>query len=176
MRQEYGSRKTESRNTRYYALRIAIMLIIILDTIRRMLYGARPIDLTTLIVEILVLLLIFYEIVSDRLQRWKTKRRLKTISKCMIEGRSLQDKVPTTNANQARLSEWRRQVEDWIPSTDKQLSHYSSHASASFLQDNGNMSQPACPVAPALVGVYSTLQLRLNNLRSILENPGTYLM
>src|ERR1039457_5161357 len=65
-------------------LRVLVVLLIMLDTLKRYLFdGARPIDRTMMIVELLVLLFVAYEAIVLFADRRREKRRLRDEEKCL---------------------------------------------------------------------------------------------
>jgi hypothetical protein len=153
---------------------VGIVVIVICDTLKRILYGARPIDKTTLVVELLVLALIAGEIGYKILRYFKVEHRIKRLRKKLAEGQQLQIEA-TSSRNPSE--EWATRVNGWIASTQKQLGRYSAQASLSFQHDPGAMFNPF--VADAFEAGAKTTYLRLqhclNNLRNIIETPDVYL-
>ncbi len=72
-----------------------------LDTIRRMFADMRPIDTAMLIIEVLVLLLIAYEVVigikvrrKERKRKNEIEKRVKLLRNAMSEGQKIQHSWP----------------------------------------------------------------------------------
>jgi hypothetical protein len=148
--------------------------MIICDTLKRILYGAKPIDKTMLVVELLVLALIAGEVAHKVLRYFKVKHRVKRLQEKLAEGQQLQ-----TEAVRSRgpSQEWVKQVDNWIIRTGGQLKRYSPEALLSFQHDPGAMFNPfvADHFESTAKATYLQLQHRLNNLRRIIETPDVYL-
>jgi len=162
------------RTARYYTLRIGIVVVIICETLKRILYGAKPIDKTMLVVELLVLALIAGEVGHKVLRYFKVKHRVKRLQEKLAEGQQLQTEAALSrNPSQ----EWVKQVNNWINLTEGQLKRYSPQASLSFQHDPGAMFNPfvADSFQPEAKATYLRLQHCLNNLRRIIETSDVYL-
>lgn len=160
---------------RRYSISIGIVLLAVLDTFRRILYGARPIDSTMLVVEILVLVLIAWEFVGGRFHRWKLQRRINRLFPCFTQGQQLYQNVPAVAADLAASTAWVEQVEDWTQRTSKLLASYSSKASVSFLHESGGLvNRDFHRIHTTAYAPYVQLLERLNSLRAILEKPDIY--
>jgi hypothetical protein len=138
--------------------------------------GAKLYDRTMLVIELLVFLLIAYEVFGGRLHRWKLNRRTRRARESFVKGRALQRDVPQKDSKREDVSQWRETVQNWITTTDKLLAGYSPQASASFLHDPGHMFRLAITheIAADAEHRYTRLQDCLNNLREIIENPEVY--
>jgi len=152
-------------------------MVLVCDTLRRILNGARPIDNTLLVVEILVLAFIAYEFFSGRFHRWKIHHRMKRLRERFAEGQALHHAPPWMGSASEETLAWNRKVEVWIDVTKTQLAGYSAHASMSFQHDPGREFRLAAThkLATAAELTYTRLQDCLNNLREIIENPEVYL-
>jgi hypothetical protein len=151
------------------------VLAIICDTLERILYGARPIDKTSLVVELFVLALIAYEIVSSKSHGRKLRRRLKIVYKCFVEGQALYQDLPTQGTDEQTVKAWRLRVTGWNNATNEQLCRYSQRVSASFLQDHTHRFGELHPfLAQGAQQEFRLLKDRLDNLRAIMESPDAY--
>lgn len=164
-----------------------------LDAVKRLLLdGARPIDRTILVVDLLVLLVILGEWIRSEIRerraetreraaeqrRLKAEERAEEIKKriailqgMMREGRVVQDSVPDIN-NPMRAAEWRNSVHIWTEKTRALLKSYSPQAETAFLHNSYSFIVAVTNAAPK---EYTELAERLNSLRGIIENPDVYL-
>jgi hypothetical protein len=98
--------------------------------------GVKSFDWLMLVVEILVLLLIAYEVGTTVLHRLQTKRRLASLFALMHRGQELQATVPGSGtADDQAIVAWKSSVEAWADDTNKILATYSPQASARFLHN-----------------------------------------
>jgi hypothetical protein len=155
-----------------------MVVVIVLDTLRRMIYGVRPFDILMLVVEVLVLLLIAYEVgVNVWRDRRRTRRSRKVLGQ-LTKGQKLQADAPVgSSVNNPSVVSWANTTTEWANETSALLSKYSEAASVSFLHVVGgaNSSFGFGHINPYAQHAYILLQEQLNNLRSILENPDVYL-
>ncbi len=142
-----------------------------LDTLRRLFSDVRPFEYLMLGVEVLVLLLIAYEVGSGIWHRFRRNRRSRRVHEFFSQGQMLQSGTP---GDPALVSQWLRQVEKWIIDTNGLLVRYSSQASASFLHNSGRAGMHYGGVAQDAQYGFAELQERLNNLRAIMERPDVY--
>jgi hypothetical protein len=151
-----------------------------LGTIQRMWFGATLFDRTMMVIELLVLLLIAYEVFGERLHRWKIHRRIANLRGFLASGQQIQaDAVNAAHrgAGEDTPRAWARRVTEWMRDTDAQLKSYSLQASLSFHHDPGAMFHPFVSDSfhPAAKEQYLRLQHCLNNLHQIIERPDVYL-
>jgi len=164
--------------TRHYTLRIGIVIVIICDTLKRILYGARPIDKTSLVVELLVLALITYEVGSSIWHRIRQRRRSRRVLACFVQGKALEGSAPRPEISDGTLiSNWTKSVETWSAATLKLLTRYSAEASAAFLHQSGGIESATTYNQEAAVGAretYKVLRDRLDHLHDIIKRPDVY--
>jgi len=172
-----ATRIQSKAHSRHYAIRIGLVMVITADTLRRMIYGTRPIDYVMLVVEILVLLLIFGEIAVHANRYFRHRRRSGEVLKRLIKGQKLQSESPGTSGSGSLVTPWITATKEWANQTNDLLLKYSRAASAAFLHDVGgaDVSFGFGHVNAFAQHAYVQLQTRLNNLRDILENPDVYL-
>jgi hypothetical protein len=141
-----------------------------------MLEGTRPIDLWMLIIELLVLLLIAYEVVIGVWSKVRTSRRVTTIFQYMARGQDLQAHAPPAGTDVSIPAAWVASVQEWIQQTHDFLAQYSPQAAASFIHDSGGASVQYSGVSSYSQARdwYRTLVSRINNLRRIMEKPDVY--
>jgi hypothetical protein len=139
--------------------------------------GTRPIDILMLVVEVLVVLLIFGEMAVHANRYLRHRRRSRKLLIQLLEGQKLQAEPPGTSADSPLVVPWRTATKEWADETNALLLKYSQAASAAFLHDVGgaDASFGFGHVNSSAQPDYIRLQGRLNNLRSILENPDVYL-
>jgi hypothetical protein len=146
-----------------------------LDTLRRMFCDVRPFDVLMLVVEVLVLILIAYEVGSGVWQRIRRHRRSKRVLEFFSEGQALQDDAPTTTSPIVEIPEWERRCRDWTDGTNDLLKRYSPQASAAFLLSAGGLLDwDFFGIHEGAHDTYQSLQRHLNNLRLIMERPDVY--
>jgi hypothetical protein len=146
-----------------------------LDTLRRMFCDVRPFDILMLVVEVLVLILIAYDVGSEIWQRNRRHRRLKRVLEFLSEGQALQDGAPTTASSVVEIPEWERRCQDWADGTNDLLKRYSPQASATFLLSAGGfLDWNVLRIHESAHDTYQSLQRHLNNLRLIMERPDLY--
>ncbi|MGC2755474.1 hypothetical protein [Candidatus Binatus sp.] len=163
--------------SRHYAIRIGLVLVITADTLRRMLYGSRPIDKYTLAIGIVTLLIIGAEAIIHLWRYFRIERRKKQVLNYFIQGQALQGS-PIAYENAVNIEPWREQLKTWIMTTSEFLRGCSPEACAAFLYDDAKVRDVHMQfqgVSPFVYQEFATLQQRLTNLRDILENPDVYL-
>ncbi|MGO8973760.1 MAG: hypothetical protein ACLQJ0_04945 [Steroidobacteraceae bacterium] len=137
--------------------------------------GVKPFDWLMLLVELLVLLLIAYEVVIPAFHRRRTSRRLASLLALMNRGQKIQDAVPASGTtDDLAISAWKTSVEEWLRDTHKTLVAYSPQASTIFLHDTGGTSLRYRGVAQNAHDYFVMLLARMNNLRAIMEKPEVY--
>jgi hypothetical protein len=147
-----------------------------LDTLRRMFEGSRPIDRVMLVIELLVLVLIAWEVGVGILERCEAKKRRKIVEQrrnemrdAMVEGQRLLQTVPKL---MEPIAKWASDVDAWERETQELLRSYSAQAETAFLIDTS--------FVPSTIGAipdprrYGKLMMRLQNLRAIIEKPEVY--
>jgi type II secretory pathway pseudopilin PulG len=144
--------------------------------------GARHIDVTILVVDLLVLVVIVIEWIRtesrERKQAQKASQREKLVAEriealrqLMSQGQEIQSNPPPPG--DARVDSWSKMADRWGEKTQALLRSYSAPAETSFLH-----RPPIGPTTYAHIGAqvaYSTLVARLDNLRGIIEKPDVYL-
>lgn len=149
-----------------------------IDTLRRIFFGSKPLDIIMLVVELIVLLLIAYEVSVGIKARHKEARRKKvvdsrisSIRESISQGQKLVNSVPPQGDWQ--VASWAKSVASWTTKTAELLRQYSPNTEACFLDD--------VRILRDLVGnegaqaEYLQLKARLANLRAIIENSNIYL-
>jgi hypothetical protein len=142
--------------------------------VSKMFDGVKPFDWLMLVVEILVLLLIAYEVGTTVLHRLQTKRRLASLFALMHRGQELQTTVPGSGTTDDQAVAWKSSVEAWANDTHKILATYSPQASARFLHNPVVSRGIYRGIAQNAQGYYESLMMRLENLRAIMEKPEVY--
>lgn len=95
-------------NPRRRLLYLAVVTLVILDRLRRMLAGTRPIDWVMLVVELLVLFLIAYEAAENVLHKRKMRQNISALVPFVQRGQALQTSIaeetdcPPTSIQSAR--------------------------------------------------------------------------
>ena len=140
----------------------SVVLLMMLDTLKRF-SDSTAYAISMWLMELLVLLLIAYEVVAAICRHRVVKRRLNTLFKSMEKGHKLEEDVPHPGWPSDRIS-------TWIQETQALLKSYSAQAEIAFLHDPHVIP----PNYPLPVREYHLLVTRLNNLRAIMENPEVY--
>ena len=105
---------------------LAVVLAITLDTARRIFeYGLKPIYAAMLTLEIIIVVLILYEILfgGEVLPKWKMKRRVKRLFGQVSHGQLLQQTVPPFSQTGPNVAievrgKWEQDVTSWIMNTN----------------------------------------------------------
>lgn len=147
-----------------------------LDTIRRLFAGSRPVDILMLVIEFLVLGLIAYEVLGKVRKDQRIKKRLIAMRGAMANGHSLQEAIPRGTGITDAAREWGKSVDLWVEETGRLLETYSPQAVVAFVHDPGELSKSVLagggPIADPRR--YTLLVRRLNNLKDIMEKPDVY--
>lgn len=163
-------------------LYLSIVLLIMLDTCRRMLLAdtnltepIRLIDWVMLVVEILVLVIIAAEAVYGIVKHYRIRRITKIILVFIEEGQILQGKVPRdVFVADDTIVGWNNSAQIWMDSVETFLKvKCSRHAAATFRHYIPNQ-QWSGVLLENNKKLYMDLLMRLENLQSILENPDVY--
>jgi len=144
-----------------------------LDTMRRLFAGSRPVDILMLVIEFLVLALIAYEVGGAVLGKRRTRQRLMVIRGLLVKGQALQQRAPKGPGITDARRDRGKDVDLWERETSHVLDSYSSQAVASFMYDSGIVGTVYPWVADSKH--YAGLVLHLQNLKSIMEKPDIYL-
>jgi hypothetical protein len=93
---------------------------------------AKPFDWLMLAVELLVLALIAYEVVTGVRHKRRISRRISSIFVLMQRGQALEDSAPSQTADEAITAKWIENVSAWDAETNKTLANFSPQAAASY--------------------------------------------
>ncbi len=173
----FSQRRRIYSDSRKRYIRLLIVVLIIVDTLRHIFGGdTRPIDIWMLVIELLVLIVIGAEAVIA-IKRFFTHRpKLAKITALLAKGLGLQQSAPVGHAPSGVIGEWKRSVEEWEKETIKYLESCSAQAVSVFLQEVGGGPPIAYNrVSMDAAGEFGTLRMRLANLRTIMERPEVYL-
>lgn len=165
-------------------LYIVAVVVIVLDTFRRIFVGSRPIDILMLVIELLVLMLIGFEVGTALWHKLKMRRRRSALLPYLERGQKLLSSTPEEPVvAYAGIEEWIQQVKSWTSDTRNFLDRYSSNASFAFMSTvrSGTVQRAArrpddTPflVSGRLGDAYQLLQSKLDNLRRIVAQPEAY--
>jgi hypothetical protein len=161
------------------------------NTIRHLFDGVRPFDWLMLVIEVMVLVFVAYEVIAGfihgrevRKRQRELESRIHRTNQFVSQGQLLQKTVVRDGRDVDRTAslfksalQWRSDVASWIMDTNGFLKECSTQASAKFLDDSltftfRDTSNKYCPETEAS---YETVNRRLNNLQSIVQNPLAYL-
>jgi hypothetical protein len=175
----------------------SLTLLFMLRTISQMFAEVRPFDWLMLSVEVLVLLLIAYEIWVGIRERRKSRKRqlelqdvLRHLNRFMDAGKALQGRVPDT-ANLSRqdfplgsIDRWVSSVKQWREDVKTFLSARSPRALSAFVLITNAESVdstvhppsdwPVIVTGELLRDIYQPLVVYLRNLQNIMEKIDTY--
>ena len=153
----------------------------------------RPFDWLMLIIEVLVLLLILYEVIANAVHAYKGRKRelalsliVTSLTEFMEKGRNLQLGTPDPSMSSPdEVSTWIDSVKLWAKDTNDFITRHSLRATVSFalIEGTGVMANPqvvytesgySFPIEGPQRESYQRLVVQLNNLRSIIEKPEAY--
>jgi predicted outer membrane lipoprotein len=168
--------------------RVAAAGFVVNDMFWRLFHDARPIDVLILAVDFLVLLaILWFEIREERRRKRETDtaalresqvalRRYKVFF-CLGNGQELLRTVPLACTAEAdkQAQDWGDLVKAWISQTSQSLRTFSLLAEAAFLDDSARSTATYPNISQHAQHFYSILNHKMASLRSIGENPDTYL-
>src|ERR1035441_10652139 len=170
------------------AFHLAVVAVAMLDAIHRffvLIFGRpQPIDFWLLGVDGLIVVLIAWLDVPDKLHNRRIGKRLTSLSHLMNEGLGLQRSVPDTAKEESEvLRLWMTNTKAWGNKTNQFLAACSQQASGAFLLVHDSSSADTLVfmpsgeffhLAPSIREHYQLLLSQLNNLRHIVEKPEVY--
>lgn len=152
-------------------------------------YGIRPIDIVTLLVDVLIFLFVGYEVLfgGGVFPRRKLRRRFRQAVTFIDKGQHLQRTAPSEphdyddeSAHKARRREaknWSDTVEEWVLETEGFLQNCPPAAWAKFDDDSGPERRLSYGNIDSQVwDYYDMLDRRLSNLQEIVQNADVYLI
>ena len=154
-------------------LGLGVVLLIMLDTFRRIFSDSRPVDDVMLVIEFLVLVLIAIEFGRSFLSARRVKQRLSVLRGVLQDGMKLHDQPPRGVGVNQGVVDWQASVKEWIEHTHALLKSYSEHAAVAFLMSDTEQHGIYPNIAD--YQTYVLLRSRLRNLRDIMANPAVYL-
>lgn len=143
--------------------------------------GTKPLDWIGLSVEVLVLAAILYFEIPDVLERRRHARIRRALYSLLERGLAVQAATPDTSVKvEDSVWEWTHQVEAWTQETRRTIETFSSRAAAAFMlitnlavadrvvrRPDGSVFH----ISGHFGNIYQQLQVRIMNLRAIIENP-----
>jgi hypothetical protein len=161
------------------------------DILRRWFSDTRPIDWLIVLMDCLAILvdfLVLAAILVLELPEWRHKRladrSARALAPFLHSGRVLQSSVPYQEINMGTaMMNWVAQVESWTSATQALLAGLSPRASFAFthIVNAGHADREvrrpdgsAFHLSGYFGDVYQVLQVKLNNLQKIAENPQAY--
>ena len=162
------------RSTRF-AVYFGIDIFFLWQTVAHLFSDARPFDWLSLTIELLVLLVIAYEIFPERRHKRKVRRRVKALNILIAEGQALEDTAPPQRISEddGLVTKWVADFVSWDRKTFATLASFSKQASASYVH-NSAIAGVGFRVHNDVRNHFVTLRSRLENLRSIMEKPDVY--
>lgn len=150
--------------------------------------GSRPIDWVVLIVDFLVLAITARAYYTERKDKKRLEKLVSDLTPLQEKGQRLRVNTPRPGPNPDRVlvAEWSRQIENWTAETLDLLTLLYPRAVPTFdtidslpvvtptysRTIRGNQG-PFCIHGPQLES-YTVLEIRLKNLRQIVETPEAY--
>jgi hypothetical protein len=137
--------------------------------------GARPIDWVVVLVDFLVLVaILWFELPEWRHKRVVTRHKAKVIQ-FWSRGQQLQATAPS-NQHPDNLPSWLVSVRNWNSEAQEFLQRCSPWALASFVHETSGALPPSAHVVVNQAREsYRVLLVRLDNLKTIMDNPHEYL-
>jgi hypothetical protein len=138
--------------------------------------GARPIDWIIVAVDFLVLVAILWLEFPEWLHKRKVQRRKRKLFECWATGQTLQTSVPVRYGPE-NMASWLLSFRNWNNETHILLRNYSPEAAIAFFHETTRDAPPDSyhDVADQARESYRRLLIRLNNLKTIMENADGYL-
>jgi hypothetical protein len=169
-----GNYLFQNSKTRAY-IRRWVAGLIMLDAIYRFFSGTKPIDKAMFVIDLLILLLIFGEIIVPLLLWARRRGKIAKIGEFTIKGQHIQKDAPVGQADQTKKDDWLRSASTWESEVTTYLTKFPT-ARAVFLQDlsSAMMSVSYNRVTPDIRNEFERLSTRLLNLNSVLEKPEVY--
>src|SRR5216684_2216069 len=167
------------RRTNRLLAGLTVTLLNMCNTIKHMFEGVRPFDWLMLGIEVIVVILIGFEIFRGERSRHEEEKRLERVNErmtvirsLMAVGQEIRRTAPEPMAHNA-VNPWVEALEKWNQEVYVILESFSRQAAVSF---NAGIPKGAnypglAPVAQQYFGV---LLLRLENLQNIMEKPDVY--
>ena len=167
---------------------ILILLLVMAHVVRMMFYGFRAPDVWLLIVELLVLGLILYDVLSGVLHKRKMAKRLSELFPLLERGQRLQTSIPVGPSSVSlpdfeATQRWMSDFKAWNSETETFLSRKSSKAASIFRHvinaartDRAmwGRSGEVHYLSGEIGNTYQLLQVKLDNLHRIIGNPDAY--
>jgi hypothetical protein len=150
------------------------------NTIVHMFEGVRPFDRLMLGIEVLVVLLIAWEIFrGESSRRQENKRRLllsermNAVQVLLARGGEIRRTAPSSSGDPNDVIPWVQSLEEWDTSAQAVLGSFSPQAAAAFTAGiPKGMSFPG--LAAGAQNYYGMLLLRLDNLQKLMEKSDVY--
>jgi hypothetical protein len=141
------------------------------DLLRHFFADARPIDWVMLIVELLVLLLIAYEVIWEP---WKSRRLAITALNLADSGEAIRQCAPGISADENAVNTWTESVNHWVSESCEALEERSAHAASSFRSPPSRNSSSYIGIHQIANDPFGSLLQRIEILRSIAEKASLY--
>ncbi len=142
-----------------------------LDILRRFFSDARGIDWVMLIVELLVLLLIAYEIIWEP---WKSRRLATAALRLADSGEAIRQCTPVLSADAGAVDTWMKLLDSWVRESCGALEGRSAHAASAFRSLPGRKDGAYLGIHQAANDSYGALLQRIEILRNIAEKASLY--
>jgi hypothetical protein len=150
-----------------------VLILILLDTIQRLFGDTRPIDWLMLIVEVLVLILIAYEVAKPMIRRFRVRRRIAVVLGCVSEGMQL--KQEASRLTVPDLDRWKDSIQTWSNTAFEKVNRMSPQAGDRFANVTSLRASSYLGIIPEAQDIYALLIYRLEVLRAIAGEPDVYL-
>jgi hypothetical protein len=167
-------------NGRRGAVRLCAAVVAMFDAVRRicrLVFGSpQPIEWWLLAADLAIVFLIIWLDVPEKFHKYRVRKRKEKVFECWATGQTLQTMAPVNHGPENTAS-WLVSFKEWNNKTHDLLQSYSPEAAVAFFHETGRVEMPEGAydvVNPARVQ-YRSLLIRLNNLKTIMENADGYL-
>lgn len=155
-----------------------------MDALDRLFVETRGIDWLILIVDFFILVAILWLELPDWLHKRRAERKAKALAPFMERGRQLQSSVPNQLPNPGpELLKWVEDVKQWSSETEAFLAPRSTKAATAFTHvisassADRKVRKPdgsSFRITGRFGDLFQVLQVQLDNLQKIMENPELY--
>lgn len=149
-----------------------------LDAIHRLfklMFGCpQPIDFWILGADVLIVLLILWVDVPEKLHQRRIKKNIYKLVSFLNDGQALHDAPPNSQATEEEAQTWSEQVSNWILLVQSFLEKNSKSALSVFRHHGLGQRYGGLRISLKVEKWFYELDVRLKNLRSIMEKPDVY--
>jgi hypothetical protein len=124
-----------------------------------------------LVVELLVLLLIAYEVIWEP---WKSRRLANTALNLADSGEAIRQRTPALSADAGAVDAWMKSLDSWVRESCGALEGSSAHAASAFRSPPGRKDASYLGIHEIANDSYGALLQRIEILRKIAERASLY--